>query len=493
VAEEKAGARRVSSAYDVVIGLEVHAQLLTRTKMFCGCSTAFGAAPNTQTCPVCQGMPGSLPVINRRAIEFGIKTGLAINCTVNSDNRFARKHYYYPDMPKNYQISQYEEPLAVHGHLDVEVDGAARRIGIERLHLEEDVGKLIHEGNLETAQSSQVDFNRAGVPLMEIVSKPDIRTSGEAGAYLRALRAIVVYLGVCDGNMEEGSMRCDANISLKPAGANEYGTKVEVKNMNSFRNVQHALEYEIKRQARALDAGERIVQETRLWDPDKGQTISMRSKEFAHDYRYFPEPDLPPLNVEPRWIEAVRATLPELPAARRARFMQAHALTAYDADLLTGSRALADYFETAVAACGKPKPVANWILNELLRELPGDDERAVAACPIPPANLASLITLIEDGTISGKIAKDVFEKMYRSGEDARTIVSREGLTQVADVEVLEAKVNEALSTHAKAADDARAGKKGALGFLVGQVMKSTDGKANPALVNKLLTEKLYKV
>ena len=483
----------MSEAYDVVIGLEVHAQLLTRTKMFCGCSTVFGAPPNTQTCPVCQGMPGTLPVINRRAIEFGIKTSLAIDCTVNADNRFARKHYYYPDMPKNYQISQYEEPLAEHGHLDIEVAGAARRIGIERLHLEEDVGKLIHEGNLETAQSSQVDFNRAGVPLMEIVSKPDIRTSEEAGAYLRGLRAIVVYLGVCDGNMEEGSMRCDANISLKRAGATPLGTKVEVKNMNSFRNVQHALEYEIKRQGRALDAGERIVQETRLWDPDRGQTVSMRSKEFAHDYRYFPEPDLPPLNVESRWIEAVRATLPELPAARRSRFMRAHALTAYDADLLTGSRALADYFEAAVAQCGKAKAVANWILNELLRELPGDDERAVAACPIPPGNLASLITLIEDGTISGKIAKDVFEKMYRSGEDARTIVSREGLTQVADAGALGAVVDGVLAEHAKVALDYKAGKKAALGFLVGQVMKATAGKASPGVVNSLLAEKLSKL
>ncbi len=483
----------MSGEYEVVIGLEVHAQLLTRTKMFCGCSTAFGAPPNTQTCPVCQGMPGSLPVINRRAVEFGIKTALAIGCSVNADNRFARKHYYYPDMPKNYQISQYEEPLAVHGHLDVEAAGAARRIGIERLHLEEDVGKLVHEGSLETAQSSQVDFNRAGVPLMEIVSKPDMRAPEEAAAYLRALRAIVVYLGVCDGNMEEGSLRCDANISLRKRGAAEYGTKVEIKNMNSFRNVQHALEYEIKRQARALDTGERIVQETRLWDPDKAHTVSMRSKEFAHDYRYFPEPDLPPLDVEARWVEAVRATLPELPAARRARFMEAHALSAYDADLLTGSRALADYFEAAVAGCGKPKAAANWVLNELLRELPGDDERAIAACPVPPGNLARLITLIEDGTISGRIAKDVFEKMYRSGEDAQSIVSREGLTQVADAGVLAAKIDEVLSTNPKVVKDYRAGKKAALGFLVGQVMKSTDGKANPALVNKILTEKLYKV
>ena len=482
----------MSGAYEVVIGLEVHAQLLTRTKMFCGCSTVFGAPPNTQTCPVCQGMPGTLPVINRRAVEFGIKTSLAINCTVNADNRFARKHYYYPDMPKNYQISQYEEPLAEHGHLDIEVGGAARRIGIQRLHLEEDVGKLIHEGSLETAQSSQVDFNRAGVPLMEIVSKPDIRASEEAGAYLRGLRAIVVYLGVCDGNMEEGSMRCDANISLRLHGG-ELGTKVEVKNTNSFRNVQHALEYEIKRQGRALDAGERIVQETRLWDPDKAQTVSMRSKEFAHDYRYFPEPDLPPLNVEARWIEAVRATLPELPAARRARFMRAHALNAYDADLLTGSRALADYFEAAVAQCGKPKAAANWILNELLRELPGDDERAVAACPIPPGNLASLIRLIEDATISGKIAKEVFEKMYRSGEDARSIVSREGLTQVADAGALGAVVDGVLAEHAKVVEDYKAGKKAALGFLVGQVMKATAGKASPGVVNSLLAEKLSKL
>jgi aspartyl-tRNA(Asn)/glutamyl-tRNA(Gln) amidotransferase subunit B len=482
----------MSGAYEVVIGLEVHAQLLTRTKMFCGCSTIFGAPPNSQTCPVCQGMPGTLPVINRRAIEFGIKTALAINCTVNADNRFARKHYYYPDMPKNYQISQYEEPLAEHGHLDIEVGGAVRRIGIQRLHLEEDVGKLIHEGSLETAQSSQVDFNRAGVPLMEIVSKPDIRTSEEAGAYLRGLRAIVVYLGVCDGNMEEGSLRCDANISLRLHGG-ELGTKVEVKNMNSFRNVQHALEHEIKRQTRALETGERIVQETRLWDPDRGQTVSMRSKEFAHDYRYFPEPDLPPLNVEARWVEAVRATLPELPAARRARFMQAHALNAYDADLLTGSRALADYFEAAVAQCGKAKAAANWILNELLRELPGDDERAVAGCPVPPGNLAGLITLIEDGTISGKIAKDVFEKMYRSGEDARTIVLREGLTQVADAGALGTVVDAILAEHARVVEDYKAGKKAALGFLVGQVMKVTAGKASPAVVNSLLAEKLSKL
>jgi aspartyl-tRNA(Asn)/glutamyl-tRNA(Gln) amidotransferase subunit B len=483
----------MSDAYEVVIGLEVHAQLRTRTKMFCGCSTAFGAPPNTQTCPVCQGMPGTLPVINRRAVEFGIKTALAINCTVNADNRFARKHYYYPDMPKNYQISQYEEPLAEHGYLDIEVAGASRRIGIQRLHLEEDVGKLVHEGSLETAQSSQVDFNRAGVPLMEIVSMPDMRSPEEAGAYLKALRAIVVYLDVCDGNMEEGSLRCDANISLRRPGAKEYGTKVEIKNMNSFRNVQHAIEYEIKRQGRALDTGERIVQETRLWDPDKGHTVSMRSKEFAHDYRYFPEPDLPPLDVASAWIEQVRATLPELPAARRQRFVKAYALSAYDADVATQSKGLADYFEAAARGSANPKTVANWVLNEVLRVVPPDDEKAIAACPVKPADLAGLIALIEDGTISGRMAKDVFEKMLASGESARAIVSREGLAQVADAGELGTVVDRVLAEHAKVVEDYKAGKKAALGFLVGQVMKSTSGKASPAVVNSLLMEKLPKV
>ncbi len=478
---------------ETVIGLEVHAQLLTATKMFCGCSTAFGAAPNTQTCPVCQGMPGSLPVINGRAIEFGIKTALALGCTVNPLNRFARKHYYYPDMPKNYQISQYEEPLAEHGRLDIEAGGAARAIGIQRLHLEEDVGKLLHEGALETAQSSQVDFNRAGVPLMEIVSQPDLRSSDEAAAYLKALRAIVIYLRVCDGNMEEGSLRCDANISLRPRGAAEYGTKVEIKNMNSFRNVQHALEYEMKRQARALETGERIVQETRLWDPDKSVTVSMRSKEFAHDYRYFPEPDLPPLNVQSAWTEEIRAGLPELPAARRRRFMEAYALSAYDADLLTQGRGLSDYFEEAVRVYNKPKVVANWVLNELLRELAGDDDKAVAACPIPPSHMAGMLRLIDDGTISGKIAKDVFEKMYRSGETAEAIVTRDGLTQVADAGELAKVVDQVLTTHAKVVEDYKSGKKAARGFLVGQVMKATQGKANPAVVNRLLDEKLPQV
>ena len=479
--------------YEVVIGLEVHAQLSTASKMFCGCSTMFGGEPNTRTCPICQGMPGTLPVINRRAVEFGIMTSLALSCTVNGLNRFARKHYYYPDMPKNYQISQYEEPLAEHGHLDIQVDGASRSIGVQRVHLEEDVGKLVHEGSLETAPASQVDFNRAGVPLMEIVSKPDMRSSEEAAAYLRSLRAILIYLRVCDGNMEEGSLRCDANISLRPKGSKDFGTKVEIKNMNSFRNVQHALDYEVKRQARALDGGERIVQETRLWDPDRSQTVSMRSKEYAHDYRYFPEPDLPPLQVEPRWIEELRASLPELPAARRARFSTQYGLSSYDADLLTQGRGLADYFETASRGYGQPKTVANWVLNELLREIPADDDKAIADSPIPPDRLVELIRLIDDGTISGRIAKDVFEKMYQSGESARAIVAREGLQQVADAGALGAVVDQVLAANPKVVDDWKGGKKAAMGFLVGRVMKSTEGRANPALVNKLLAEKLLKL
>ena len=480
-------------SYDIVIGLEVHAQLLTRSKMFCGCPTAFGAAPNSQTCPVCQGMPGVLPVVNRRAIEFGIRTALAFDCRINPACRFARKHYYYPDMPKNFQISQYEEPLAENGGLEIDVDGASRTIGIQRLHLEEDVGKLLHEGTLETAQASLVDYNRSGVPLMETVSRPDLRSPEEAAAYLRAFRAVLVYLGVCDGNMEQGSLRCDANVSLRPRGATELGTKVEIKNMNSFRNVKLALEFEVKRQTQALAAGERIVQETRLWDADKGYTRAMRSKEYAHDYRYFPEPDLVPLEIERAWVDAIRAALPELPRQRRERFVSQYGLPPYDAGVLTQSRALAEYYEAAVREFPQPKIVSNWIMSELLRELPGDDERAIERAPIPPANLAGLLTLIADGTISGKIAKDVFQKMVGSGEDARTIVAREGLTQVADEGALASIIDQVLAQNPKAVADYKGGKTAAAKALVGQVMKATGGRANPAIVNRLLEEKLSKI
>ena len=487
-----------ATKYETVIGLEVHAQLLTRSKMFCGCPTTFGARPNTQTCPVCLGMPGSLPVVNRRAVEFGIRTALAFGCRINEACRFARKHYYYPDMPKNYQISQYEEPLAEDGVLEIDVEGGARAIGIQRLHLEEDVGKLLHEGTLETAQASLVDFNRSGVALMETVSHPELTSPEEAAAYLRAFRAVLIFLGVCDGNMEEGSLRCDANVSIRPRGTTKLGTKVEIKNLNSFRNVQRALEFEVRRQAQALDSGERIVQETRLWEADRGYTRSMRSKEFAHDYRYFPEPDLVPLRIDRRWVDEIRAGLPELPRAWRQRAVAQYGLPAYDAEVLTQSRALVDYYETALhewagaagAGTERPKILSNWIMSEILRVLPGDDERAIQSSPIPPRRLAGLLELIENSTISGKIAKDVFQKMFDSGEDARTIVERDGLTQVADEGALGQVIESVMAANPKAIEDYRRGKKEAKGALVGQVMKATRGKANPALVNRLLEAKL---
>jgi aspartyl-tRNA(Asn)/glutamyl-tRNA(Gln) amidotransferase subunit B len=484
----------VARDWEVVIGLEVHAQLTTRTKMFCGCPTTFGAAPNSQTCPICQGMPGTLPVINRRAIEFGTRTALAFNCRINAACRFARKHYYYPDMPKNFQISQYEEPLAEDGWLEIDLPGGVtRRIGIQRLHLEEDVGKLIHEGTLETAQASLVDFNRAGVPLMETVSRPDLRTPEEAAAYLKAFREVLVYLAVCDGNMEEGSLRCDANVSLRPRGASELGTKVEIKNMNSFRNVQHALEFEVRRQAKALEAGERIVQETRLWDADRGYTRTMRSKEFAHDYRYFPEPDLVPLELAGAFVDTIRAGLPELPRARRQRFVAEHGLPPYDAEVLTQSRALADYFEKAVAAGGPPKAASNWIMSELLRVMPPTDEDAINNSPVPPENLAGLLRLIEKGTLSGKMAKDVCTTMIMLRADADTIVAREGLTQITDTGELEAMVDAAIAGNPRAVEDWKKGKTAAAKALVGAVMKASRGKANPALASRLVEEKLSKM
>ena len=479
--------------YETIIGLEVHAQLLTRTKMFCGCPTAFGAAPNTQTCPICQGMPGTLPVINRKAVEYGIRTALAIGCAVNTHNRFARKHYYYPDMPKNYQISQYEEPLAEHGMLEIEVGGARRQIGIQRLHLEEDVGKLVHEGTLETAQASQVDFNRAGVPLMEIVSKPDLRSPEEAGAYLKALRERLRFLEVCDGNMEEGSLRCDANISLRPRGQSALGVKVEIKNLNSFRNVQHALEYEERRQARALDAGERLVQETRLWNPDTNRTVSMRTKEFAHDYRYFPEPDLPPLSVGDDWVATIRAESPLLPEHYRKTLVERFGVAAQEAQLATPSRAMAVYVLEALTASVDPKSSLNWIVNDVFRIVDPEDEEKVRALAITPAKVNGLVALIRDGTISGKIAKDVFETMAATGDDPRAIVEAQGLRQVADAGELGRVVDDVLARHANVVQDWKNGKKAALGFLVGQVMKATQGKANPAVVNTLLGEKLSRV
>ncbi len=480
----------VTARWEPVIGLEVHAQLLTRSKMFCGCATTFGAPPNHQTCPVCLGMPGVLPVINRRAIEFGLRAARALHCWINAQCRFARKHYFYPDMPKNYQISQYEAPLAEAGWLEIEVDGGGRRIGIERLHLEEDVGKLTHQGGVfETASASLVDFNRAGVPLMEIVSRPDLRAPAEAAEYLRTLRAILQYLGVCDGNMEAGSLRCDANVSVRRAGATELGVKVEIKNMNSFRHVRDALEHEAERQARVLDAGGRVVQETRLWNPDRAVTVSMRSKEYAHDYRYFPDPDLVPVAPDPAWVAAIEQALPELPRARRQRLVEQYTLPAHDAELLTADRALADYFEEAVRLHPNPKALANWIGSELLRELKGDPA-AVTASPIRATALARLVALVDAGTISGKMAKELFERMARTGEDPDAIVQREGLRQVADEGAIARAIDAVVAAHPGVVTDYRGGKTQALGFLVGQVMKATQGKANPQLVNRLLTERL---
>ena len=481
------------SELETVIGLEVHAQLSTRSKMFCDCPTTFGAAPNSQTCPICLGMPGVLPVINRRAVEYGVRTALAFSLRVNAACRFARKHYYYPDMPKNFQISQYEEPLAEDGWLEIDTPSGVRRIGIQRLHLEEDVGRLVHEGEFAAAQASLVDYNRSGTPLMETVSRPDLRSPEEAAIYLRAFRAVLLHLGVCDGNMEEGSLRCDANVSLRARGAAELGTKVELKNLNSFRNVQRALEYEVQRQAEALAAGRRIVQETRLFDADRGTTRSMRSKEYAHDYRYFPEPDLVPLKLDPAWVESIRADLPELPRAQRQRFVSQYGLPAYDAEILTQSRALAGYYEAAVREHANPKAISNWVMTELLRELGGDDEAAVARSPISPAHLGRLVRLIDDGTISGKIAKDVFARMLAGGGDPAEIVRREGLTQVVDTGALEAMVDQAIAANPKAVADFRGGKTAAAKALVGQVMKASGGKANPAMVDRLVQEKLTRI
>src|SRR5438034_6430706 len=430
-ATETSIAAEILAKYEAVIGLEVHVQLLTKTKIFCSCSTQFGDPPNTNTCPVCLGLPGTLPVLNKRAVEMGIRAALALNCTVNDHSRFARKNYFYPDLPKGYQISQYELPLAEHGWLDIEVSGEQKRIGITRLHLEDDAAKNLHEGFSQSATKGYIDYNRGGTPLAEIVSEPDMRTSDEAYAYLTTLRQILLYTGVSDCNMEEGSLRCDANVSVRVRGSKEFGTKVEVKNLNSFRFLQKALEYEIERQIDVLRSGGRVVQETRLWDADAEATVAMRSKEEAHDYRYFPEPDLPPLVVETARVDAIRRSMPELPDARRSRLVAQYGLPVYDAQQLTQSRALADYFEAAVGAGAPAKAASNWIMGELARKLK-DGGGDPAAGPMPPVRLAGLLGLIESGRISGSIAKAVFEKMFASGRSAEEIVAAEGLTQIDD-------------------------------------------------------------
>jgi aspartyl-tRNA(Asn)/glutamyl-tRNA(Gln) amidotransferase subunit B len=472
--------------YEVVIGLEVHAHLLTASKIFCGCATAFGAPPNTQVCEVCLGMPGSLPVLNRKAVEYALKMALATGCRVNPESVFARKNYFYPDLPKGYQISQYELPLAEHGHLDIKVNGQAKRIGITRIHMEEDAGKLIHS---ESRPVSFVDFNRTGVPLIEIVSEPDMRTPDEAVEYLKGLRNILLYLEICDGNMEEGSFRCDANISLRPAGAAEFGVKVELKNMNSFRFVKAALEFEIKRQRAMLGAGREIVQETRLWDTASNQTFSMRGKEEAHDYRYFPDPDLVPVRIDDNWLNLLRENLVELPAARLNRFQAEYGLPEYDAEVLTSDKALADYFEATVKLYPQPKQVSNWIMGELMRELK-KEEAGIISCRVTPAALAKLLALVEKGAISGKIAKAVFEDMLATGRDPEAIINAKGLVQISDAGALEAAAQELIAAHPREAADFKAGKTKVLGFFVGQLMKKTKGQANPQLANEIFRKLL---
>lgn len=471
-----------------VIGLEIHVELMTKTKLFCGCSVGFGAEPNSQTCPVCLGHPGSLPVLNKQAVEYAVKAGLALNCRIASTCKFDRKQYFYPDMSKNYQISQYDQPLCGEGYVDLEVDGKKKRIRIKRAHLEEDAGKLVH-GSTAGGDVSLVDYNRSGVPLLEIVTEPDISSPAEARLFLTKLRNIIQYTGVSDCRMEEGSLRCDANISLRPRGTTELGTKTEIKNLNSFRAVERALAYEIERQTKVLAAGERVIQETRHWDEQAEVTRGMRSKEEAHDYRYFPDPNLLPLLVDQGWVERIRATLPELPDARKRRFMEELGLSDYDAEVLVAAKDVADYYEEVLKYYGDAKMAVNWVMVELMGLL-RKEGLEITACPVSAENLGKLLVLQEKGTISGKMAKDIFAEMFSTGQDPETIVKEKGLSQISDAGVLAGLVDKVLAANPKSVAAYRGGKDRALGYLVGQVMKETRGQANPQLVNQLLRERL---
>jgi aspartyl-tRNA(Asn)/glutamyl-tRNA(Gln) amidotransferase subunit B len=483
-ATESAMSPELLAKYEPVIGLEVHVQLLTKTKIFCGCSTRFGDTPNSNVCPVCLGLPGTLPVLNKRAVEMAMRAALAINCTVHEHSRFARKNYFYPDLPKGYQISQYELPLATGGWLEIEVHGEKKRIGITRLHLEEDAGKSLHDGFPHSAEKTYVDFNRCGTPLSEIVSEPDMRTPDEAYAYLTTLRQILLYTGVSDVNMEEGSLRCDANVSVRRRGASEFGTKVEVKNLNSFRYLAKALEYEIERHVGIIESGGRISQETRLWNQAANRTDSMRSKEKAHDYRYFPEPDLLPVHVSPTWRDEVLRSLPELPAAKRARFVSAYGITPYDVELLTATRTISEYFEGVVAAGAPGKIAANWILNELIRLL-NDRKKPFHDSP-PPGALAELLKMIESKQVTAGIGKRVFVTMFETGRSAAEIVAAEGLgAQVGD-DAIEKVAREVIEKNPDNVAKFKSGNEGVFKFFVGQVMKATKGQANPQAVNDIV-------
>ena len=476
--------------YEAVIGLEVHTELKTKTKIFCGCSTEFGAAPNTHVCPVCLGLPGCLPVLNKEVVHFAVKVGLAFHCDILLHNKFDRKNYYYPDLPKNFQTSQFDLPICLNGYVDIDVNGEERRIRLTRIHMEEDAGKLVHGGTtINTSDYSDVDYNRTGVPLLEIVSEPDLRSGEEARAYLEKLRFVIQYLGVSDCRLEEGSMRCDANISVRPAGTDKLGTKAEIKNINSLTGVQKGIEYEAVRQARVLEEGGRIIQETRGWDENKGVTFSQRVKEESNDYRYFPEPDLIPLELSEQWIEEVRRELPEMPDARRNRFTEALGLPEYDAAILTLEKGTADYFEAVVAAGAEAKTAANWMLGDFAKKL-NEEGLTVKESPVTPENLAELISLIDKGTISGKIAKQVLPEMWRSGESAAAVVEKQGLVQISDEGELSGIVRKIIDANPQSVADYKAGKKKAIGFLVGQIMKETKGRANPASVNELLIKKL---
>jgi len=479
----------VLARYEPVIGLEVHAQLLTATKIFCGCRNRFGDAPNTNVCPVCLGLPGALPVLSRQAVTLAIRAALATGCTVQPKSVFSRKNYFYPDLPKGYQISQYDQPIAKDGGIEIPDGDGFRIVRLQRIHMEEDAGKLLHEGFAWSAEKSGVDFNRSGVPLIEIVTHPDMRTPEEAYDYLSALKAVLLYAQVSDCNMEAGSLRCDANVSIRPRGTEAFGTRAEIKNLNSFRNVARAIEHEVIRQSALLDAGVRVVQETRLWNADRGETVSMRSKEEAHDYRYFPEPDLPPLVVDADWLDEVRRAMPELPAQKRRRFASEYRIPVYDAGVLTLAPEVADYYEAVARDSGNPKAASNWVMTAVLRKLK-DDERPLARSPVAPAALAGLLRMIDSGAISGNTAKDVFEKMWASGDAAATIVDREGLGQVSDESEIQRAVAAVVAENPKQVTTYRSGKTGTHGWFVGQVMKKMGGKANPQLVNALLKKAL---